>query len=584
MKSLVFISYVLLITGLLGVQAGLTFAQEYKPYSTFSKEAELQKFIECGGKVEEISPDVYKQTYRTGESRVFNLSRKENVNEISKPVDTTIINMWEIDTTRYSSKFTFWQRVEINNDNVFTPPFVDDLNRNGRPEIYGKHHSSFLGMNGGPVEVYERNENGLFAPLYAYSDSATLSVKEMGEIHGSGEKEIFMNYYNDTIPQYVVYRSDSIGVLPTTFDFFFYYETTLQIDNPTLSDFDNNGITDVAFIVGWKKIIVSEFRDSINNFANVFEYENLDETFYGFAIGDIDSDEKTELISGSGLGKLISIEAVRGNYYELIWQDDFSIYNAYMKTTTEDIDENGKPEFWIGGQDFVEGITRLECYEATGDNSYEPVATIELRYINSLYTNYLQSNDLDGDGKEELIVSIANVILILKFIGSVNKHQYEILYVKIGEATEPTAEFQPLTIADLDGDGKIDILLPFDKYENGQYIDFSHILKQNGTMGVEDLNTHQASFNVYIKSYPVPFNSTSSVRFSIVKEGTAKIKVYNSLGKEIKTLLEEQLSPGEYNIQWEARDEYGAPLPSGIYFISLQTENVLKTTKTILLK
>lgn len=577
MKSLLFISYVILITG-------LSVAQEYRPYNTFNKEAELQKFFERGGSVEEISPDVYKLTYRTGESRVLNLSLKENVNEISKPVDTTIINMWEIDTTKYSDKYIFWQRVEINNDNVFTPPFVDDLNRNGRPEIYGKHHSSFLGMNGGPVEVYERNENGLFAPLYAYLDSATLSVKEMGEIHGSGEKEIFMNYYNDTIPQYVVYRSDSIGVLPTTFDFFFYYESIFQIDNPTLSDFDNNGITDVAFIVGWKNIIVSEFRDSINNFATVFEYENLDETFYGFTIGDIDSDEKTELISGSGLGKLISIEAVRENSYKLIWQDNFSTFNAYMKTTTEDIDGNGKLEFWIGGQDFPNGITRLVCYEANGDNNYKPVAMIEFRYINSLYTFYLQAKDLDGDGKEELIVSIANVILMLKFIGSPNNHQYEIYYVKIGEVTEPTAEFLPLTIADLDGDGKQDFLLPFQKSENGQAVDFSYILKQNGIVEVEPFNTQPASFNIYIKSYPVPFNSTSSVRFSIVKEGIAKIKVYNSIGKEIKTLLEEQLSPGEYNIQWEARDEYGIPLPSGIYFITLQTENVFKTTKTILLK
>ncbi len=574
MKSIIFISYFILLTG-------LAIAQEFKAYNTFNKEEELQKFVERGGKVEEISPDVYKLTHRTGESRVIYFGSKENVFENNKPVDTTIINMWEIDTAKYSNKFTFWQRVEINNVSFYTPPFVDDLKRNGRPEIYGKHHSSF--PPSGPVEIYERNENGLFIPLYAYSDSATINVQSMGEIHGRGEKEIFINYY-DTIPRYVVYRSDSIGVLPTTFDFFFYYETIFQINHTTFGDFDNNGITDAAFIVGWKKIIVSEFRDSINNFTTVFEYENLDETFSGFAIGDIDGDDRTELIAGGGLGKIISIESNRENTYELIWEDNFSTYNAYMKTTTADIDGNGKPEFWVGGQDFVEGITRFECYEATGDNNYEPVAMIELRYINSLYTNYLQAKDLDGDGKEELIISLANIILILKFTGSPNNNQYDIYYVKIGEATEPTAEFQPLTTADLDGDGKIDILLPFDKYENGQYIDFSYILRQNGTVGVEPLNTQPTSFDVYVKSYPVPFNSTSSVIFSIAKEGIAKIKVYNSLGKEIKTLLEEQLSPGEYNIQWEARDKYGNPLPSGIYFISLRTDNVIKTTKTILLK
>ncbi|GJQ40946.1 MAG: hypothetical protein JETCAE03_04440 [Ignavibacteriaceae bacterium] len=561
--------------------------------NTFNKEAELRRFVAQGGKVEEISPNVYKLTYRTGESRVFSLNRKENTDVNNNSVDTTIINMWEIDTTKYNNKFTFWQRVALNNDYVFTPPYVDDLNRNGRPEIYGKHHSSFLGINGGPVEVYERNENGVFGPLYAYEDSATLSVKAMGELHSSGEKEIFMNYYNDTIPQFVVYRSDSIGVLPTTFDFIFYYSIPFfSIYDMTLGEFDKNGIPDCAFISsdanGIPLIIISEFKDSTNNFSTVYEQITSDTTTVnvpsGFAINDFNYNGKTELVSGTTQGIIYSIEATKENLYELIWQSNFSTFNAYMKTTTNDIDGNGKPEFWIGGQDFVEGITRLECYEANGDNNYEPVAMIELRYINSLYTFYLQSTDLDRDNKEELILSVANTILILKFEGSPNNHQYGIYYVKIGEATEPTVEFLPLNIADLNGDGKIDILLPFQKSENGQAINFSYILKQNGAVGVEQLNTDSISFDIYIKSYPVPFNSISSVRFSIVKEGFVKIKIYNSLGKEIKTLLEEQLSPGEYETHWEAKDKYGKPLTSGIYFISLQTKNVVKTIKTILLK
>src|SRR5690606_35101159 len=172
-------------------------------------------------------------------------------------------------------------------------------------------------------------------------------------------------------------------------------------------------------------IIICEYKDIINNFSTVFEYKNLIESYSGFAIDDFDGDGKTELIAGSGLGELISIEAVKENSYGLNWQGNFSTFNAYMKTTTQDIDGNGKPEFWIGGQDFQEGITRLECYEAQGDNNYEPVAMIELRYINSLSTFYLQATDLDGDGKEELILSIANTILILKFKGSPNDHLYD---------------------------------------------------------------------------------------------------------------------------------------------------------------
>ena len=157
-------------------------------------------------------------------------------------------------------------------------------------------------------------------------------------------------------------------------------------------------------------------------------------------------------------------------------------------------------------------------------------------------------------------------------------------YAKIGEATQPGAQFYPVAVADLDGDGKKDLLLPFRKHIYPITYAFSYILRKDGTSGIESFETDYSTSKEYIKSYPVPFNSISSIRFAISNENFVKIKVYNSLGKEIKTLLEEKLSPGEFNIQWEARDEYGSPLPSGIYFISLQTNEVLKTTKTILLK
>lgn len=574
MKLLIFIVHALLLNYLVD-------AQSIKPYNSFNNEMELQKIIEMGGKVKEISPNIYDLTYVTGESRIFNLNHKENVNGNNKPADTTIINMWEVDTTQYNSVFTFWKRVEIKNGYTFVPPFVDDLNRNGKPEIYGFHHSDFPPT--GPVEIYERGNNNTFSSIFAYPDSATVFVKAMGEIHGSGEKEIYIDHrdYNGG----VVYRSDSIGMLPTQFDFIFYYKPN-QINDMTFGDFDKNDITDCAFVDANtpSKIVIAEFRKRLNNFVTVYNKITYDETPSGFAINDFDMNKWTDLVVGTGQGNIYVIENRSENHYEISWTGIFPMYNAYMKTATNDIDDNGKPEFWIGGQDFQEGITVFQCYESAGDNSYQTVAVIELRYINSLSTNYLQAKDIDNDGKEELVISLANVILVLKFTGSPNNHKYDIYYAKINEATEPTVEFEPLTPADLDGDGKIDLLLPFYKYENGHNINFSYILRKNEPNAVELLVNDNVPHKGYITSYPVPFNLASTVKFTISEEGYVTLKVYNSLGKEINVLLDKRLSPGEYNIQWEAKDKYGRSLPSGIYFICLQSDNVFRTTKTILLK
>ena len=102
--------------------------------NTFNKEAELQKFIERGGKVEETSPNIYDLTYPDGLSRVFNLNHKQNLNESLSGVDTTIINIWEIDTSLYAEKFKFWQKVQIANS-YWAPLPVEDLNKNNRPEL-----------------------------------------------------------------------------------------------------------------------------------------------------------------------------------------------------------------------------------------------------------------------------------------------------------------------------------------------------------------------------------------------------------------------------------------------------------------
>ena len=81
----------------------ITIAQQ----NNFNKEYELQKFVERGGKYEETSPNIYKLIYPGGISRTYKLNHKENIVNHIKGIDTTIINVWEIDTTRFADRFSF---------------------------------------------------------------------------------------------------------------------------------------------------------------------------------------------------------------------------------------------------------------------------------------------------------------------------------------------------------------------------------------------------------------------------------------------------------------------------------------------
>ena len=105
------------------------------------------------------------------------------------------------------------------------------------------------------------------------------------------------------------------------------------------------------------------------------------------------------------------------------------------------------------------------------------------------------------------------------------------------------------------------------------------ILYTENYLGVNDNNQNiPQNFFVY-PNYPNPFNSQTTIKFSIATRTEVKINVYDVLGNEIKQLLRAEKDPGNYEIKFDA---YG--LSSGIYFINFIAGNYIKTQKAILLK
>ena len=84
---------------------------------------------------------------------------------------------------------------------------------------------------------------------------------------------------------------------------------------------------------------------------------------------------------------------------------------------------------------------------------------------------------------------------------------------------------------------------------------------------------------VLFQNYPNPFNPTTTINFSIHNSQFSILKIYNALGKEVKTLLQEELAPGVYELKFN-----GSDLPSGIYFYRLTSGSFTQTHKMILLK
>jgi hypothetical protein len=82
-----------------------------------------------------------------------------------------------------------------------------------------------------------------------------------------------------------------------------------------------------------------------------------------------------------------------------------------------------------------------------------------------------------------------------------------------------------------------------------------------------------------MQNYPNPFNPNTKFEFQIVKSGVVNVTVFDILGKEVETLVNEQLQPGTYKVDFD-----GSKLSSGVYFYKLETGDFAATKKMLLVK
>ena len=81
------------------------------------------------------------------------------------------------------------------------------------------------------------------------------------------------------------------------------------------------------------------------------------------------------------------------------------------------------------------------------------------------------------------------------------------------------------------------------------------------------------------QNYPNPFNPATTIEFSIAKAGAVRLSVYDMLGREVATLVDEAMEAGSYRVTFDARE-----LPSGTYLYTLRSAGTSLTQKMVLLK
>ncbi len=116
---------------------------------------------------------------------------------------------------------------------------------------------------------------------------------------------------------------------------------------------------------------------------------------------------------------------------------------------------------------------------------------------------------------------------------------------------------------------------------NQEYAEIDAIMYWNPCIdcnGVEKVNSVSTEFKLE-QNYPNPFNPSTTLSFVIGHSSFVSLKVYDVLGKEVATLVNEEKPAGTFRINFDA-----SSLPSGIYFYKIQAGSFVQTKKMILLK
>jgi len=86
------------------------------------------------------------------------------------------------------------------------------------------------------------------------------------------------------------------------------------------------------------------------------------------------------------------------------------------------------------------------------------------------------------------------------------------------------------------------------------------------------------------QNFPNPFNPTTTIKYSINQNGKVKIVIFDILGRQVRSLVNENNSIGQYSVLWDGRNDAGKVVQSGQYYYTVEMDDITKTKKMILIK
>jgi hypothetical protein len=470
---------------------------------------------------------------------------------------------------------------------------VGDVNADGYPDVAVSVYIGPSGFNSpGKVKLYLNNAGTLSSNPDLSGDLVYTFSCAFGDADGDGDLDLAVaggESYNFDPEQPRIYYNNGgmLESLPS-----WKAQNTQYSYDVNWADFDNDGDLDVVFNgESYPNRIFENFGDSISTTPN---WQSTDASQYANSlfVGDVNNDGYLDLaiadnnqLGGSGRFKIYlnnqgTLETTP------FWSSSFSGNGSGIMLA--DIDNDNDMDLLTGGwwepcriylnnngnfntnPDYTSTSSSVVEAIVCGDIDEDAIQTIEENFI--------------SDGSKKIfylprtpLLEVSRIIVNTDTL-ALDEYCYDLECGWISLANAPdsgsTITINTSISWDLDmgitnWDGNI-----------GNYLFYN-------TSDPVYANNDEALLEGFVlrQNYPNPFNPTTKIKFSIpvtlsgVEGSLVTLKVYDVLGNEIATLVNEEKPIGSYEVEFDA-----ATLPSGIYFYQLQAGNFNDTKKLVLLK
>lgn len=283
-------------------------------------------------------------------------------------------------------------------------------------------------------------------------------------------------------------------------------------------------------------------------------------------------------------GEEISIPASLFNNNEYVASIPSNLPQGFIDVDAKVTDKKGdnfditaSPAFYFGSN--LDNINfnarlRMATYKLNNVDSIEFNSSDTLNYIFS-YTNFgnITARDIEVTFPATTYFTPAkNKIYTVDSLSAGDTIQVPVKLIFLGkqQSTDKFAYYEPIISWNSNG---TDFLR-----KQKILVDFQGIT----TNITEANNSIPDRFKLY-QNYPNPFNPVTTIKYDLPKTENVSLIIYNVLGQQVKTLLNETKPAGSYTISWDGRTE-NSTAATGIYFLRMNAGDYSKTLKMILLK